>query len=80
VGICSAKDGTDRAGTDGAGFSIPTSFRILLRSPQDVMVIKSPSWLTPAHAIAMSGVGAMFTLLVLTWVYVLRRRVQEQTR
>ena len=79
VGICSVKDGTDRAGTNGEGFSIPASFRILLRSPQDVTVIKSPSWWTPAHAIAMLGVGTMFTLLVLTWVFVLRKRVQEQT-
>ena len=73
------KDGTDRAGTVGDGFSIAASFRILLRSPQDVVVIKSPSWWTPAHAIAMLGAGAMFILVVLTWVVVLRRRVKEQT-
>ena len=79
VGICSVKDGTDKAGTSGDGFSIPASFRILLRSPQDVVVIKSPSWWTPAHAIAMLGAGAVFTLVVLTWVFVLRKRVQEQT-
>jgi signal transduction histidine kinase/CheY-like chemotaxis protein len=79
VGICSVKDGTDKDGTGGAGFPIPESFRILLRSPQDVVVIKSPSWWTPAHAIAMAGAGAMFTLVVLTWVVVLRKRVQEQT-
>ena len=42
-------------------------------------MIKSPSWWTPAHAIAMLGVGTMFTLLVLTWVFVLRKRVREQT-
>jgi signal transduction histidine kinase/CheY-like chemotaxis protein len=79
VGICSVKDGTDRAGTGGDGFSIGSSFRILLRSPQDVVVIKSPSWWTPAHAIAMLGAGIMFILAVLTWVFVLRKRVKEQT-
>jgi len=79
VGICSVKDGTDRAGTAAEGFSIAASFRILLRSPQDVVVIKSPSWWTPAHAIAMLGAGTMFILVVLTWVFVLRRRVEEQT-
>jgi len=79
VGICSVKDGTDRAGTAEEGFSIAASFRILLRSPQDVVVIKSPSWWTPAHAIAMLGAGTMFILVVLTWVFVLRRRVEEQT-
>jgi signal transduction histidine kinase len=61
------------------GFPIPESFRILLRSPQDVVVIKSPSWWSPAHAIATVGVGVVFTLVVLAWSFVLRRRVQEQT-
>jgi signal transduction histidine kinase len=61
------------------GFSIPESFRILLRSPQDVVVIKSPSWWTPAHAIAMLGLAAVLTLVVLAWVFVLRKRVHEQT-
>jgi signal transduction histidine kinase/ActR/RegA family two-component response regulator len=79
VGICSVKDGTDRAGTAGDGFSIAASFRILLRSPQDVVVIKRPSWWTPTHAIAMLGAGAMLILAVLTWVFVLRKRVKEQT-
>jgi len=42
-------------------------------------VIKSPSWWTPTHAIAMLGAGTMFILVVLTWVFVLRSRVKEQT-
>jgi signal transduction histidine kinase/ActR/RegA family two-component response regulator len=79
VGICSVKDSTDRAGTAGDGFSIAASFRILLRSPRDVVVIKSPSWWTPTHAIAMLGAGTMFILVVLTWVFVLRKRVNKQT-
>ncbi|MDX6462272.1 MAG: hypothetical protein QOE55_5969 [Acidobacteriaceae bacterium] len=79
VGICAVKDGTDRTGTAGDGFSTAASFRILLRSPQDVVVIKSPSWWTPTHAIAMLGAGTMFILVVLTWVFVLRKRVKEQT-
>jgi signal transduction histidine kinase/DNA-binding response OmpR family regulator len=79
VGICSVKGGTDKAGTPGEGFSVPETFRILLRSPQDVVVIKRPSWWTPSHAIATLGVAAVFTLLVLAWLIVLRKRVQEQT-
>ena len=79
VGICSVKDGTDRAGTVGDGFSTAASFRILLRSPQDVVVIKRPSWWTPAHAIAVLSAGALFILMVLTWVFVLRKRVKVQT-
>ena len=79
VGICSLKAPTDKAGTLGEGFSVPESFRILLRSTADVVVIKSPSWWTPAHALSMLGVAVVLTLVVLAWVIVLRRRVQEQT-
>jgi signal transduction histidine kinase/ActR/RegA family two-component response regulator len=79
VGICSLKGGTDRAGIPWDGFSIPESFRILLRSPQDVVVIKSPSWWTPTHAIGMLGLAAVVTMVVLAWVFVLRKRVDEQT-
>jgi signal transduction histidine kinase/ActR/RegA family two-component response regulator len=79
VGICSVKVKTGNAGASGSGFPIPESFQILLRSPQDVVVIRRPSWWTPVHAVATLGVAAVFTLLVLAWVFVLRKRVQEQT-
>jgi signal transduction histidine kinase/CheY-like chemotaxis protein len=79
IGVCSVKGSAGADGVAGSGFPIPESFRILLRSPQDVVVIKSPSWWSPAHAIATVGVGVVFTLVVLAWSFVLRRRVQEQT-
>jgi signal transduction histidine kinase/CheY-like chemotaxis protein len=79
VGICSLKGGTGRAGIPWDGFSIPESFRILLRSPQDVVVIKSPSWWTPTHAIGMLGLAAVLTVVVLAWVFILRKRVADQT-
>jgi two-component system, sensor histidine kinase and response regulator len=79
TGICSVKGRVEPIGVVGAGFPIAESFRVLLRSPEDVMVIKSPSWWSPAHAIATVGVGVVFTVVVLAWSFVLRRRVQEQT-
>jgi two-component system sensor histidine kinase/response regulator len=79
VGICSVKSATERAGILWDGFSSPESFRILLRSPTDVVVIKSPSWWTPTHAISMLGLAAMLTLVVLAWVFILRKRVADQT-
>jgi signal transduction histidine kinase/CheY-like chemotaxis protein/HPt (histidine-containing phosphotransfer) domain-containing protein len=79
TGICSLKAATDKAGKPEQGFSIPESFQILLRSTADVVVIKSPSWWTPAHALAMLGLAAVLTVVVLAWVIVLRRRVGEQT-
>jgi signal transduction histidine kinase/ActR/RegA family two-component response regulator len=80
VGICSVKSATERAGILWDGFSSPGSFRILLRSPQDVVVIRSPSWWTPAHAIGMLGLAAALTLVVLAWVFILRKRVDDQTQ
>jgi signal transduction histidine kinase/CheY-like chemotaxis protein len=79
VGICSVKGGTDRAGIYWDGFSVPESFRLLLRSPKDVVVIKTPSWWTPAHAISMLGLAVVLTLVVLAWVFILRKRVDDQT-
>jgi signal transduction histidine kinase/DNA-binding response OmpR family regulator len=79
VGICSVKSATERAGIRWDGFSIPGSFRILLRSPKDVVVIKSPSWWTPAHAISLLGSATVLTLVVLAWVFILRKRVEDQT-
>ena len=80
VGVCSMKRGTDRVGASRDGLSIPESFRVMLRSPQDVVVIKTPSWWTPTHAISTLGFAAMLTLAVLAWVFVLRKRVDEQTQ
>jgi two-component system, cell cycle sensor histidine kinase and response regulator CckA len=55
-------------------------FRILLRSPQDVVLIKSPSWWTPLHAISLVGAVTLAVFVVLAWVIVLRKRVRQQTR
>jgi signal transduction histidine kinase/CheY-like chemotaxis protein len=79
IGICSVKGSAEPVGARDSGFPIAESFRILLRSPEDVMVIKSPSWWSPAHAIATVGLGVVFTAVVLAWSFVLRRRVREQT-
>ena len=77
TGICSVKDGTPKTGGQRS-FSV-RSFQILLRSAQDLVVIKSPSWWTPTHAVAALGVVAVLTLVVLAWVFVLRKQVHEQT-
>jgi len=55
-------------------------FRILLRSPQDIVVIKSPSWWTALHAMSVLGAVILATFGVLAWVVVLRKRVRQQTQ
>jgi signal transduction histidine kinase/ActR/RegA family two-component response regulator len=79
TGICSVKGYNNKFQETRNAYSVPESFRVLLRSPQDVMVLNSPSWWSPAHAIATVGVGIVFIVGVLAWSFVLRRRVQQQT-
>ncbi len=58
----------------------PQSFRLLLRSPSDVVVLKRAPWWTVQRTLQLIGLmGALF-LLVLAWAVLLRGRVREQTR
>lgn len=51
---------------------------LLLRTPADVIVVKSPSWWTPRRlAIALGLVGAVLAG-ALAWVWALRRQVAAQ--
>jgi signal transduction histidine kinase/DNA-binding response OmpR family regulator len=78
TGICSVQVDTQRTMMQG-GLARPKSFRILLRSPMDVLVIASPSWWTAGHALLVLSLVLAVTLSVLGWVAVLRHRVEQQT-
>src|ERR1022692_1134958 len=79
TGVCSVQ--IDRRSTlMGEGIALPKSFRILLRSPQDLVVVRMPSWWTPSHLLEVLGLVLGVTLAVLVWVFVLRHRVKRQTR
>jgi signal transduction histidine kinase len=62
----------------GGLWQIPQSFRMLLRLPQDVVVLKTPSWWNLHHTLWVLGVTGGVLLAVLVWVVVLGRRLQEQ--
>ena len=79
TGICSVQIDTSRTESGGGSLQV-NGFRILLRTPQDVVVIKSPSWWTALHAISVLAAVIMATLGVLAWVVVLRKRVRQQTQ
>jgi signal transduction histidine kinase/CheY-like chemotaxis protein len=79
TGVCSVQIDTSRTETREWSPHV-IGFRILLRSPQDVLVIKSPSWWTALHAMSVLGAVTMATFGVLAWVVVLRKRVHQQTR
>jgi PAS domain S-box-containing protein len=55
------------------------SLRILLRQPSDVVLLEHPSWFTRQRLYQIAlGLGALI-LVALTWVWLLRRRVNAQT-
>jgi len=57
----------------------PEAFRLLLRTPADVQVIRRAPWWTLARAMRMLGGLLALVLLAAVWVTALRRRVQIQT-
>ncbi len=56
-----------------------TSFRVLLRSAADVVVIELPSWWNATRILVLLGTLAIVIALSTAWVIVLRRRVHVQT-
>jgi signal transduction histidine kinase len=56
------------------------SFRLLLRSKADALVLSRPSWWTARHTLWALGVSAAALLLALGWVRSLRNQVQQRTR
>jgi diguanylate cyclase (GGDEF)-like protein len=60
------------------GKTVPKSFRIMLRTPQDVVILEQPSWWTPGHILLLLALALFGTLCILAWVMVLRKRVEHQ--
>jgi signal transduction histidine kinase len=63
---------------NGGLWSIPQSFRVLLRTPEDVTVLKAASWWNLRNALWLIGLMAAALLVVLTGMVVLGRRLREQ--
>jgi PAS domain S-box-containing protein len=74
-GVCLIEPGVWEAGEAWRA----ASFRVLLRSPKDVVVLKAPPWWTVEKLLWMTALLALAILGSMMWVAVLRRRVQEQT-
>lgn len=56
------------------------SFSILLRTPDDVVVLAKGPWWTLRHTLWLSCGMSILIFSVLVWVLVLRRRVSKQTQ
>jgi len=80
TGVCSMQfDERQSVLNDGMAMPKPTSLRVLMRSPSDILVLQKASWWTPGHALVLLTLALACTLFVLGWVMALRRRVEEQT-
>lgn len=83
TGICSVSVNAEHSVlgegvVEGEGDSVAKSFRVLLRSPGDIVVLKKASWWTPFHALVLLAIVLAATLFVLAWVVVLRKRMVRQ--
>ena len=76
TGICLVEPGDWMAGETWRA----KSFRVLLRGPADVVVLRSPPWWTLKKMLWIAGGLVFVTLGAFTWIAVLRRRVQQQTQ
>jgi PAS domain S-box-containing protein len=78
TGVCSVQvDKYLSAQREGA--ALPMSFRVLLRSPLDVVVRQKPSWWTAGRILALLAISVLTILAGTLWVVALRRRVLEHT-
>lgn len=53
---------------------------LLVRSPEDIVIVSSPAWWTPRRIAMAAGVIAVCFLAGVAWVLSLHRRVREQTQ
>jgi signal transduction histidine kinase len=79
TGVCD--DETTAASPEGGQptkAQLPTSLRILLRSPQDVAVLSGPPWWTLRRTVIL--VVTLLTVILgsLLWVHLLQRRLERQ--
>jgi signal transduction histidine kinase len=64
--------------SSGGLWSTPQSFRVLLRMPEDVVVLSTPSWWNLRHTLWLLAITMGVLLIVIAWVVVLGRRLREQ--
>ena len=77
TGVCLVE--VDQSRESSSGRISIRSFRILLRTPSDVVVLTNAPWWTLKHVLGILAAMTVLILLALVWVAVLRRRVQRQT-
>jgi signal transduction histidine kinase len=62
----------------GGLWRTPESLHLLLRSPQDMVVLKVPSWWNLRHTLWLLGITVGILVAVTAWVVLLGKRLREQ--
>ncbi len=76
TGVCRIEMGNEwHVGADWRA----KSFRILMRSPGDIFVLKRPPWWNFEKMLWAISILGLVVFTALAWVGILRRRVQKQT-
>ncbi len=73
-------DRSTQRNVGSSGYVDIQSFRLLLRSPQDVVILSNPPWWTSKHTLWLVSGMCIVMMIVLSWVFILRRRVRQQTK
>ena len=58
---------------------LPRTFRLILRSPADILVLGRPPWLTAGRVVPILAGATLLMVAALAWVGLLRKRVRTQT-
>jgi signal transduction histidine kinase/CheY-like chemotaxis protein len=78
TGVCALQlEATSR--TTGEGVAATKTFRVLLRSPRDVVVLETPSWWTAGRTMLVLGLVLIVALTAIAWAATLRRQVRAKT-
>ena len=62
----------------GGLWEMPESIRLLVRSADEIVLLKAPSWWNLGHTLELLGVTAGALLVLMFWTVVFRRRLHEQ--
>jgi PAS domain S-box-containing protein len=57
----------------------PIRYRVLLRTPEDVVVVRLPPWWSVRRTLGLMGIMVLATIAALRWAATLRHRVREAT-
>ncbi|MGD0013235.1 MAG: ATP-binding protein [Bryobacteraceae bacterium] len=73
TGVCSVQV------EEGRPVALPKAFRLYLRSPADITVLRDAPWWTTRTGSQLIAIMAISSLVTSAWVFMLRRRVRKQT-